>query len=267
MKVQGARILITGGSSGIGRALANTLAAGGASLVLVGRNPGKLQQACRDITAQGGRATALAFDLAQPTGHAQLLADAKQAMGGLDILVNNAGVSDFCEFSAQTPEAISAAIAANLSAPLLLIRAALPDMLQARRGQIVNMGSGFGGIGFPHFAVYSATKFAIRGFSEALRRELVDSGISITYVAPRGTRTDLNSPAWMRVAEQTKVAMDTPEVVATFIAQAMERDAKEASFGTPEKIFAKLNGLLPRLLDRALAGQARIARQILHGKS
>ena len=266
MKIQGARILITGGSGGIGRALANTLAAGGANLILVGRNAEKLQQTCRAITAQGGRATALVFDLAQPAGHAQLLADAKQAMGGLDILVNNAGVADFCEFATQTPQAISAAVSANLSAPLLLTRAALPDMLQARRGQIVKMGSGFGGIGFPHFAVYSATKFAIRGFSEALRRELADSGVVVTYVAPRGVRTDLNSPAWMRVAAQTKVAMDTPEVVATFIAQAIARDAKEASFGTPERIFAKLNGLLPRLLDRALAGQTRIARQVLTAK-
>lgn len=266
MKIQDARILITGGGSGIGRALASTLATGGASLVLVGRNREKLQQTCHGIVAQGGRATALVFDLAQATGHAQLLADAKQAMGGLDILVNNAGVSDFCEFSTQTPEAISAAVAANFSAPLLLTRAALPDMLQARRGQIVNMGSGFGSIGFPHFAVYSATKFGVRGFSEALRRELADSGITITYVAPRGTQTDLNSPAWVSAARQTGVAMDPPEAVAAFIAQAIARDVKEASFGMPEKIFSKLNGLLPRLLDRALAGQTRIAHRILHEK-
>jgi len=267
MKIQGAKILITGGGSGIGFALAQVLAADGASLALVGRNREKLERACSAIAAQGGRAAPLVFDLAQPTGHAQLIADAKQALGGLDILVNNAGVADFCEFSAQTPEAISAAVAANLAAPLLLTRAALPDMLRARRGQIVNMGSGFGSIGFPHFAVYSATKFGIRGFSEALRRELADSGIAVTYVAPRGTLTDLNSSAWMRVAKQTKIAMDTPEAVAAFIAQAIARDAKEAKFGAPEKIFAKLNGLLPRLLDQALAGQTRIARAVLQEKT
>ncbi|HXH07090.1 MAG TPA: SDR family NAD(P)-dependent oxidoreductase [Vicinamibacterales bacterium] len=121
----------------------------------------------------------------------------------------------------------------------------------------------FGSIGFPYVAAYSATKFGLRGFSEALRRELADRGIGVTYIAPRTTRTDINSPAMYAFAERTATAVDTPERVAHAIVDAIERDADERYLGGPEPFFARLKALLPRLVDRALRKQARIARDVL----
>jgi short-subunit dehydrogenase len=121
----------------------------------------------------------------------------------------------------------------------------------------------FGSIGFPHCAVYSGTKFGLRGFSEALRREVAERGIGVTYVAPRASRTDANSAALYRFAAKTGMALDAPGDVAEGIVAALERDEAERFFGGPEPFFARLNALLPRLVDRALGKQARIGREVL----
>jgi short-subunit dehydrogenase len=185
MKLQRCRTLLTGAGSGIGRCLALGLAARGARLVLVGRNAARLDAVAGEITAAGGNAVAVTHDLNAPDGHAQLLQTAISHLGSVDLLINNAGVSGFGEFARENPADIDNLINTNITAPLLLARAALPVMLSAGSGRIVNVGSILGSIGFAHFAAYSASKFALRGFSEALRRELAGSGVGVTYVAPR----------------------------------------------------------------------------------
>ncbi len=114
-------------------------------------------------------------------------------------------------------------------------------MITARRGQIVNVGSIFGSIGFPCFASYSASKFALRGFSEALRRELADSGVTVTYVAPRFTRTGFNHGAVARMADALRMNQDEPETVARDVVDAIERDGRNRYFGWPEKFFVRIN--------------------------
>ncbi|MGQ0523218.1 MAG: SDR family NAD(P)-dependent oxidoreductase [Betaproteobacteria bacterium] len=151
----------------------------------------------------------------------------------------------------------------NVSAPMLLSRAVLPCLLQQRAGHIVNIGSIFGSLAFPHFTAYSATKYALRGFSEALRRELHGTGVRVSYVAPRATATGMNSAAVRAIIRATGAAVDAPQAVARAIAQAMERDRCETFIGTAENIFVKLNALLPRLVDRALIRQKRIAENLL----
>jgi short-subunit dehydrogenase len=264
MKLQGARVVLTGAAGGIGRALALALAARGAHLALVGRDTAGLLETRADVERAGVRAAVLPFDLAAAAGHAELIEDAQHALGGLDILINNAGVGGFARFEDQSAAAIAAMVAVNLTAPMLLARAALRSMLSAAAGKIVNVGSGFGAVGFPHFSAYSATKFGLRGFSEALRRELADTGVSVCHVAPRGTRTTLNSPAQMRFAQRVRMALDDPADVAVAIVAAIERDAADVRIGAPERLFGRVNALLPRLLDGALAGQARVAREVLH---
>ena len=141
-----------------------------------------------------------------------------------------------------------------------LVNAVLPHMLERGKGQIVNLGSIFGSIGFPCFASYSASKFALRGFSEALRRELAGTGIGVSYVAPRFTRTAFNRSAVTRMANALKMNQDEPESVAASVITAIERDDRERYLGWPEKLFVRLNSILPRLVDPNLIKQADLMR-------
>lgn len=263
MKLDACRTLLTGAGSGIGRSLALKLAKRGARLVLVGRNLQRLTETARDAAQCGGSSAAVVFDLAAAEGHERVISEAVSLLGGLDLLINNAGVSGFREFAAETPDGIRRLIDTNLTAPLLLSRAALPVMLDSGRGRIVNVGSILGSIGLPHFAAYSASKFALRGFSQALRRELADTGIKVTYVAPHTTRTALNPDALYRMSEATGTATDSPDAVAAAIVAAIEGDLDEAYLGWPEKLFVRINALLPRLVDGALRKQTRIARRFV----
>lgn len=263
MNLTGARVILTGAGSGIGRSLALELARRGSLMVLVGRNPERLSAAAREAQAAGGRALDFAFDLSQIHGHERVAAFAVEKLGGVDLLVNNAGISSFQEFARQDPADIDRLIRTNVTGPLLLTRAVLPLMLGEGRGRIVNVGSAFGSIAFAHWAAYSASKFALRGFSEALRRELDGSGVGVTYVAPRATRTPLNSDAVYRLSTQTGMNMDSPETVALAIVKAIETGRDEHAIGGPERFFAKVNALFPGIVNSALRGQNRAARQLL----
>ena len=152
----------------------------------------------------------------------------------------------------------------NAIAPMQLTRAVLPDMLERGSGRIVNVGSTFGSIGFACFASYSASKFALRGFSEALRREIAGSGVDVTYVAPRAVKTALNSAAVHHMADAVKMNMDPPLWVARQIVRAIEKDKKEVYLGFPESLFVRINNLLPRLVDAATRKQNRIMRRFTH---
>jgi len=262
MKLTGRAVLLTGASGGIGRCLARELARRGARLALTGRNETELASLAQGLSAAGGSALALPLDLSEPASHKALIERAEAALGAIDVLVNNAGLSRFGSFSEEDEAAIRRVIEVNLTAPMLLARAALPGMLQRGSGQIVNIGSGFGSIAFPNFAVYSATKFALRGFSEALRRELGRSGVAVTYVAPRTTDTAMNTKAAREFVEQTGAAIDRPESVAQVIADAIENGRPEVYIGWPERVFVRVNALAPRLVDRALAGKTKKKDQI-----
>src|SRR6202030_2205215 len=119
---------------------------------------------------------------ASPSAPVGLSKQVIDATGGIDVLVNCAGIASFGLFDKQTPQSMETLWRINVLAPMQLTRALLPQMTARRHGRIVNIGSVFGSIGFAYFTTYSASKFAIRGFSEALRRELEGSGIGVTYV-------------------------------------------------------------------------------------
>ena len=151
----------------------------------------------------------------------------------------------------------------NLIAPVLLTQAVLPAMRKRRSGQIVNIGSIFGSIPFAHFVTYSSTKAGIKAFSEAIRREVTDTGITVTHIAPRTVKTPLNNDKILKLAARTKLAMDTPELVSARIIDAIEKDAKDVYIDFPESLFVRVNALLPRIVDGALVKNDRIAREIL----
>ena len=263
MKLAGSRILITGASGGIGSCLALELCKRGARLALVGRDTGRLGELARAIAAAGGTASALPFDLERPDGHAGLIGRAADVLGGIDALVNNAGQSHLTAFVDEDEASLRRLIAVNVTAPMLLARAVLPHLLRRGAGSIVNVGSVFGAIGFPYHAAYSASKFALRGFSEALRRELADTGIKVIHVAPRATLTDMNGPAARALHSETGTAVDKPQKVAMTIADALAHDRQEVCIGMPERFFARLNALLPGFVDGPLVKQGRVAARHL----
>jgi short-subunit dehydrogenase len=254
MNLNGKAVLLTGASGGIGRCLAREFTRRGARMALAGRNETELASVAERAVSDGGFALALPFDLSAPSGHADLVDRAERALGAIDVLVNNAGVSRFGPFAEEDEAAIRRVIDVNLTAPMLLARAALPGMLKRGNGQIVNVGSAFGSIAFPGFAAYSTTKFALRGFSEALRRELAGSGVTVTYVAPRTTDTAMNTPAIREFVAQSGAAMDPPDTVAHMIAHAIEDGRSEVYIGWPERFFVRVNAVAPWLVDRSLAG-------------
>ena len=177
----------------------------------------------------------------------------------IDMLVNLAGIQYFGPFHEQSPENLWAGYVINLIAPVMLSRAVLPSMRERGNGRIVNIGSVFGAIPFAHFVSYSSAKAGLKGFSQALRRELVGTDVGVTYIAPRAVRTALNSERVMTLAELTRMNMDPPELVAGRIATAMIRGERDVVIGFPESLFVRINALAPSVVDRALAANDRKA--------
>ena len=149
----------------------------------------------------------------------------------------------------------------NVTATLQLTHRLLPILRQQGRALVVNIGSTFGSIGYPGFTAYCASKFAIRGFSEALRRELADTQVKVLYLAPRATRTSMNSDSVVAMNTELKVAMDDPQLVARTVRAAIESEREELYMGWPEKLFVRLNGLLPRVVDQALRKQLPVIQR------
>lgn len=257
MRLDDARVLLTGACGGIGREIARGLAEAGAHVALAGRELRVLQDLANEVDKHGRTASTITADLSRPDGPALIQQQALADLGRIDVLVNNAGVLDFSALPAQSTEAIERIYRINVIGPVLLTRALLPHMLERGSGQIVNVGSIFGSIAFAYFGAYSSSKFALRGFSEALRRELAGSGVIVTYVAPRATRTGLNTPAVFRMCETLGMAMDAPQTVAAHVLRAMERDANDVYLGWPERLFVRVNAVLPRLVDLVLRRQNR----------
>ena len=121
----------------------------------------------------------------------------------------------------------------------------------------------FGSLGFPHCATYCASKFAVHGFSQALRRELVGTNIGVTYVAPRAIQSAMNDQNTIDMMHEAGQTMDAPEVVANIIGSALEKEKQEVFIGQPQSFFAWLNGVAPKLVNLGLRDQTALAKPYL----
>ncbi len=258
MKLEETRVILTGAGGGIGSELAVRLASQGARLALMDRSESALQQTVGRIPDTAPRPLTFAVDLLDAVQRTTAADQAIRRLGGVDLLINNAGLLSFRPFCEEDPEVINRIVQLNTLVPMQLARQLLPSMLERGSGRIVNVGSTFGTIAFAWFAAYSASKFGLRGFSEALRRELENTGVGVTYVAPRAVKTRLNSSAIYRMAEATKMNMDEPDWVAGRIVSAIRKEAREVYLGFPESLFARINALWPRLVDGATKKQNRV---------
>ena len=255
MKLKGARIIITGAGGGIGSEVVEKLAAQGARLAMLGRDQSALQQAAGKVEGATSKPLLFPVDLLDAEARSSAIDLSIKELGGVDILINNAGLLSFRPFAEEDPEMINRIIQLNTLVPMQLARQVVNRMMDQGKGQIVNVGSTFGSIAFAWFASYSTSKFGLRGFSEALRRELEGTGVGVTYVAPRGVKTKLNSSAIYRMADAVKMNMDEPEWVAAKIVDAIVKERKDVYLGFPESLFVRINALLPRVVDGALKKQ------------
>jgi short-subunit dehydrogenase len=258
MKLRDARILLTGAAGGIGSAAARQLARAGAALLVTDLRQEPLDRLAADLPV-GTVVAAVAADVTADLGRAALLEHARAQR--INVLINAAGVNPFGLLAAQPSEEIAKTMLINAIAPMQLCRALLPLLMERDAAHLVNVGSTFGSIGFPGFCAYSASKFALRGFSEALRRELADTPIRVHYVAPRATRTALATDRIRAMNEELKVGMDSPQTVALAIEAVLREERDEWLLGGPERWFAKINGLVPRLVDRSLRKQLAIVKR------
>jgi short-subunit dehydrogenase len=205
----------------------------------------------------------VAGDITDATTLQQIQHAARAMAMPLNLLINNAGVNEFHEFETQDEATVLRILNVNLYSSIALSQRLLPLLKSAIRAQIVNVGSMLGYIGYPGYAAYCASKFGLRGFSEALRRELSDTGVRVRYFAPRTTATPLNPPAVSAMHRDLGTAHDTPRLVADRLIGFIGTDAGECPIGFPDRFYAFLNRLLPSLTDRAIAGQLGVIRKYL----
>jgi len=262
MKLDGTRVLLTGAAGGIGAAIAKELTSQGAKLLLTGRRAEPL--AALQLELQGTSCTveSVTADLTDPSARAFLAEIARKWQGGIDVLIHNAGDSDFVLLADQPEIRIAQLIELNVLAPILLTRALLPLLETRPEACVLNVGSILGHIGHPGFAVYGASKAALAAFSEALRRECADSSVRVLYVAPRATRTPLNSAAVVALNEALGAASDAPERVAQAVVRALRRNRKRTLIGWPEKLFVRINALLPGIVDRSFRAKLGVVREL-----
>lgn len=261
MQLKNKRILLTGATGGIGQYIATKLADQGAQIALVGRDAAKLAQLQESIAQRGGSTVMITANFEAPNAVQTVIIEANKMLGGIDVVINNAAILDFIQLEDQSFERIAQMIHTNVTAPIQLVRAVLPSFQAANEGHFVMIGSIFGSLGFPHYATYCASKFAIHGFSQSLRRELVDTNIGVTYIAPRGVKTPMNDAASTAMMEATGNVMDTPEKVAEIIVNALKNEKQEVFIGQPQSFFAWLNGVLPAAVNLGLKKQTKRAKK------
>ena len=249
-------VVLTGACGGIGQLLARQLAAEGASLFLCGGNADALEALQREL---GAKATdnqyidARKVDLTDDNQIDQWLDSIAAADRPVNVLVNNAGVCKFDMFEKLEDRDIELMMNLNSVVPMKLTRRLLAGLKRQPAARIVNIASTFGAIGFPGYSVYSASKFAIRGFSQALSRELSDTGVRVGCILPRATRTPINPERVVELNRKLNVAMDPPAKVAADVLKFICSDRGELALGWPEKLLVRINSLFPALVGKAIS--------------
>ncbi len=249
------RILLTGASRGIGRELALELARRSSRLLLIARNGEALQPLVAELLTLGAAsAEAIAGDVTDASFRAIVIEKIRTNWQSLDVLINNAGVSAHGHFDAHDEAILRQIMEVNFYAPTELTRLSLPLLAVGSDSVIVNIGSILGHRGMPHNSEYSASKFALRGWSEALRTELHDRGIDVLLVSPGTIDTDFfdhllvksDSLPW---GKQKGIS---PAAVARQIVRAIELRRTEIYPNWRGRLLVAVNRWAPRLVDRVM---------------
>ena len=264
--LNGSRILLTGASSGIGRALAKRLTHEGARLIVTARREAALHSLEEELKSdRNGEIVIVVGDVTFPETRASLIRTAEERFGGLDALINNAGVGATERVEETSEETARRLLEINYFAPLFLTRAALPLLKKSASDPdvakkeihpiVVNLGSIVGLRGTPHYGVYGSAKAALITLTDALRAELAGDGIDFLTVCPGTTRTEffdvlLENKSMPKFPPHRSVPA---EVVAEKIVRAMKKGTHRIIPHAPSRILDRLQRLSPGLVDSIMA--------------
>jgi short-subunit dehydrogenase len=259
-KLKGKVVLVTGGSRGLGLAIARELALSGARLALTSRHLDELERARARLLANGCATPAdvwvYACDLTVPSAVREMMAAATAHFGGIDVLVNDAGIIMVGPLESQTLGGFHEAMNVNFFGALHATLAVLPQMLDRGEGAIVNIGSIGGKVAFPHLLPYVASKFAITGWSQGLRAELAGKGIRVTTVCPGIMRTGSHIQArftghreqeyrWFGAAASLPGTATSAARAARKIVRALAAGSAEISIGLDATLAARFSNVIP----------------------
>jgi len=246
-------VLISGASSGIGEASARLFGREGYRVYLAARRVDLLQAIAEEIKLTGGEATPVPADLDDLEAIQSLVETVQAEAGSIDILFNNAGIGRMDWLQRLDPrEDIEAQINVNLIGLIELTQAVIPGMIERRSGHIINMASMAGFVGLPTYSIYAASKFGVRGFSEALRREVAVHNIKVSVIYPGGVangfarkarikrKTGITTPSWLRLSD---------EDVASAVLRLVHRPRPVMMIPWQMRVAAWLNNIFPGVLD------------------
>lgn len=256
--------LITGATGGLGSAISAALLSRGQKVILCGRRQEALKKLKTELTDKfegvaEGNIKILVTDLAHPHGVDKLATYIHEE--DINLIIQAAGCEGCGPFHRSEETTIEQNLKLNLQLPMLLTHAIIEDFSQRKDACLVFVGSAFGSIGYAGFAPYCASKFGLRGFTEALQREYKDAPLDIMHFSPRATQTSFNTAKVEALNTALGNGIDTPEVVAKALMKALTTKPKRYQVGWPEKLFVRLNGLLPELVDQALGKQLKKIKQ------
>jgi short-subunit dehydrogenase len=258
-RIADSRILITGASQGIGRALAEAAAGRGARVLAVARSADLLSELAQKVRAAGGVLEVVRADITDRSDRQRMVEAAVHYFGGLDVLVNNAGVGATGHFAEVSSERLRQIMEVNFFAVTETTRVMLPLLRRGNQPAIVNVSSIAGKRGIPARSEYSASKFALQGFSEALRAELAKDGIDVLVICPGLTQTNFSQNM---IERKARMPVDhlrgmTAEKVAAASLRAIERGRNEVCLTLQGKLIVLISRFLPRLADRFAARRVR----------
>jgi short-subunit dehydrogenase len=259
MDLRGQVVLITGGSRGLGLVMAREFAAQGAQIAICARDMEELERAKTDLEKRDGREVFIApCDLQNKAEIGQMVNAVRMHYGQIDVLVNNAGIIQVTPVEHATEADYIEAMNTHFWACYHTINEVLPKMKERRAGRIVNISSIGGKVAFPHLLPYAASKFALVGFSEGLRAELLKDGVYVTTIIPGLMRT--GSPrnayfkgqnekeyAWFKLSDSLPFLSVSAEQAAREIVTATKRGAAEHIISMPAKLGVAFHGLFPGL--------------------
>lgn len=249
------RILITGGSGGIGKALAQEFGQKGYQVFINGRNPDKLEQSIKALSQMGVDVSGQAGDISKQEDAHQLVEKALERMGGLDVLINNAGISMRTPFKEADLSVIRQVMEINFFGTVYVTKYALNAILKSQ-GSIVGISSVAGHRGLPGRTAYSASKAAMNGFLESLRTEVMHEGVHVLTVSPgyiateirKAALTDDGSAQGQSPREEEK--MMTAEEAAKKICKAIEKKKRDLVLTRLGKATVWLNKIAPKFMDK-----------------
>jgi short-subunit dehydrogenase len=265
VKLEGKRVLLSGATGGLGRAIAEQLADKGAKLVLSSRKEKDLRELARSLPGGARRHKVIVADLAKDGAAARLVSEA----GDVDILVANAALPGTGRLEKFSQEEVKRALRVNLESPIMMARELAPELAEKGEGHIVLIASLSGKVGSPRSSVYNATKFGLRGFTFGLREDLHPHGVGVSVVSP-GFVGNAGMFADSGSAPPPGLGMTTPKKVAKAVARAIRRDRNEITVAPRrQRLITEIGYRHPEMAARIQrrAGADRIADELAAGQA